>query len=104
MGVQVDAGGGKRALGLSGRVPLRVPAATEHHLFSTLARPCRSADGWDHRRACAYLELGETRAWRWRERRADRALEDPQARPLSAARDHAGRGGRDRQGLQRNTG
>ncbi len=30
-------------------------------------------DGWDHRRACAALELRETRAWRWRRRlRVDR--------------------------------
>jgi transposase InsO family protein len=34
------------------------------------------ADGWDHRRACAYLELGEGRAWRWRERRAAGMLDD----------------------------
>jgi transposase InsO family protein len=34
------------------------------------------AGGWDHRRACAYLELGEGRAWRWRERRAEGTLED----------------------------
>jgi len=34
------------------------------------------ADGWDHRRACAYLELGEGRAWRWRERRAAGTLDD----------------------------
>jgi hypothetical protein len=33
-------------------------------------------DGWDHRRVCVYLELGETRAWRWRERRQARTLED----------------------------
>jgi putative transposase len=32
--------------------------------------------GWDHRRACAYLELGESRAWRWRERRAAGTLQD----------------------------
>jgi len=32
--------------------------------------------GWDYRRVCAYLELGETRAWRWRERRAAGTLED----------------------------
>jgi transposase InsO family protein len=34
------------------------------------------AGGWDHRRACAYLELREGRAWRWRERRAAGTLED----------------------------
>jgi putative transposase len=35
-----------------------------------------TAAGWEHRRACAYLELGEARAWRWRERRAAGCLED----------------------------
>jgi putative transposase len=34
------------------------------------------ADGWEHRRACAYLELDEGRAWRWRRRRDQGCLED----------------------------
>jgi len=34
------------------------------------------ADGWEHRRACAYLELDEGRAWRWRRRRDHGCLED----------------------------
>jgi putative transposase len=34
------------------------------------------ADGWDHRRACTYLELDEGRAWRWRRRRDQGCLED----------------------------
>ena len=33
-------------------------------------------DGWEHRRACAYLELDEGRAWRWRRRRDQGCLED----------------------------
>jgi transposase InsO family protein len=33
-------------------------------------------DGWDHRRACATLELRETRAFRWRRRRDAGRLED----------------------------
>jgi putative transposase len=33
-------------------------------------------DGWEHRRACRYLELAESRAWRWRERRAAGRLDD----------------------------
>ena len=33
-------------------------------------------DGWDHRRACTYLELDEGRVWRWRRRRDDGCLED----------------------------
>lgn len=34
------------------------------------------ADGWEHRRACSYLELDESRAWRWRRRRDAGCLED----------------------------
>ena len=56
-GRQVDAGRGKRALGLSGRVPRRVDAATKRALLELIDRAV--ADGWEHRRACAYLELGE---------------------------------------------
>ena len=33
-------------------------------------------DGWDHRRACKYLELEEGRAWRWRARRDAGCLDD----------------------------
>ena len=32
--------------------------------------------GWEHRRACGYLELAEGRAWRWYERREAGRLED----------------------------
>ena len=34
------------------------------------------ADGWEHRRACRYLELDEGRAWRWRRRRDQGCLDD----------------------------
>ena len=34
------------------------------------------ADGWEHRRACGYLELDEGRAWRWRRRRDHGCLQD----------------------------
>jgi len=51
-----------------------VSAATKHDLLELIDRAV--CDGWDHRRACVYLELGETRAWRWRERRAAGMLED----------------------------
>jgi transposase InsO family protein len=34
------------------------------------------ADGWEHRRACTYLELDEGRAWRWRRRRDAGCLQD----------------------------
>lgn len=51
-----------------------MPAATKHGLLDLIDRAL--GDGWDHRRACGYLELGEGRAWRWRERRAAGTLED----------------------------
>jgi hypothetical protein len=35
-----------------------------------------TAAGWEHRRACIYLELGQARAWRWRERRGAGTLAD----------------------------
>ena len=83
-GRPLDAGRGKRALGLSGRVPRRVPAATKHALLALI--DIAIADGWDHRRVCAYLELGEGRAWRWRERRLAGTLEDcsPGGHPVHA--------------------
>ena len=37
------------------------------------------AGGWEHRRACQYLELEEGRAWRWRRRREVGCLEDERA-------------------------
>jgi putative transposase len=63
---------------------LRVPAATKRALLELLDRAVE--DGWEHRRACRYLELGETRAWRWRERRAAGTLEDqaPGGHPVHA--------------------
>ena len=46
------------------------------------------ADGWDHRRACNYLELDESRAWRWRARRDRGCLEDerPGGNPVHGLR------------------
>ena len=63
---------------------MRVPAATKQHLLVLIDRAV--ADGWDHRRACAYLELAEGRAWRWRERRAAGTLADrpPGGHPVHA--------------------
>lgn len=63
---------------------MRVPAATKHELLDLIDRAV--ADGWDHRRACRYLELSEGRAWRWRERRAAGTLEDrvPGGHPVHA--------------------
>ena len=37
------------------------------------------ADGWEHRRACRYLELDERRVWWWRRRREGGCLEDQRA-------------------------
>src|SRR6266511_3381318 len=73
-GCPAHARGGKRALGLSGRVPRRVDAATKASLLELLDRAL--ADGFEHRAACAVLELKETRAWRWRVRCGDGRLGD----------------------------
>src|SRR3954469_20316008 len=97
-GRAVDAGRGKRALGLSGRVPRRVPAATKHELLELI--DAAVADGWDHRRVCAYLELAEGRAWRWRERRLAGTLEDSGAGRASGARHHFRGGGGDPGGVR----
>jgi putative transposase len=61
-------------LGLNGRVPRRVDAATKAGLLVLIDRAIST--GWEHRRACRYLELAEGRAWRWRERRAAGELDD----------------------------
>jgi putative transposase len=46
------------------------------------------AGGWEHRRACSYLELDESRAWRWRRRGDAGCLEDerPGGRPVHGLR------------------
>jgi hypothetical protein len=63
-------------LGLSGRVPRRVDAATNTALLDLIDRAIK--DGWSHRAACQTLELRETRAWRWRTRRTvDRLVDRP---------------------------
>jgi putative transposase len=51
-----------------------VEAATKFELLELIDRAL--ADGWEHRRACRYLELDEGRAWRWRRRRDAGCLED----------------------------
>ena len=61
-------------MGLSGPVPRRVEAATKAGVLELI--DAAMASGWEHRRACAYLELGEARAWRWRERREADTLTD----------------------------
>jgi transposase InsO family protein len=55
-------------------VPRRVDAAAKAGLLDLIDLAVK--DGWSHRRACRVLELGETRAWRWRARRsADRLVD-----------------------------
>jgi putative transposase len=61
-------------LGLSGPVPRRVDAATKAGLLKLIDQA--TGAGWEHRRACRYLELAEGRAWRWWERREAGRLED----------------------------
>ncbi len=55
-------------------------AATKATLLDLLDRA--TAAGWGHRSTCRELELGEVRAYRWAERRADGGLAD--ARPGQA--------------------
>src|SRR3954453_21299073 len=71
---QIDADRGKRALGLSGRVPRRVDAATKQALLGLLAEAV--AQGWTASRAAEVLELGRVRAHRWAERAQRGAWED----------------------------
>jgi hypothetical protein len=51
-----------------------VDAATKAQLLVLIDQAV--AGGWEHRRACSYLELDEGRAWRWRRRRDDGCLGD----------------------------
>jgi putative transposase len=61
-------------LGLSGRVPHRVDAATKAGLLGLLDEALDA--GWTLRRSCRELELGEVRAHRWIARRALGRLAD----------------------------
>jgi putative transposase len=61
-------------LGLSGRVPRRVEAATKAGLLDLLDEALDA--GWTVRRVCHELELGEVRAHRWIGRRARGQLVD----------------------------
>jgi transposase InsO family protein len=63
-------------LGLSGRVPRRVDAATKAGLLDLIDQAVDG--GWTTRRACGVLELGEVRAHRWYARRARGKLADAQ--------------------------
>ncbi len=61
-------------MGLSGRVPHRVDAATKAGLLDLLDQA--TGTGWTARRACGVLELPERRAQRWLVRRAAGRLAD----------------------------
>lgn len=61
-------------MGLSGRVPRRVDAATKAGLLALLDQSVES--GWTIRRVCHELQLGEVRAHRWIARRVVGALAD----------------------------
>jgi putative transposase len=61
-------------LGLSGRVPSRVDAATKTALLDLVDQAV--GQGWTVRGACAVLELDQRRAWRWRQRREVKGLAD----------------------------
>jgi hypothetical protein len=73
-GHQAVAGGRKGALGLSGRIPPRVDAVTKAGLLALVEDAVDQ--GWTVRPACAALELGPRRTWRWLERAAADRLED----------------------------
>ena len=61
-------------MGLSGRVPPRVDAATKTGLLGLLDQA--TEQGWTVRAACGVLQLGERRAWRWLDRRVTGQLAD----------------------------
>lgn len=67
-------------MGLSGRVPRRVDAATKSGLLDLIDQAVEQ--GWTLRAACQVLDLGEVRAYRWQRRRARGRLAD--ARPGAA--------------------
>ncbi len=56
-------------MGLSGRVPKRVDAATKAALMDLIGRATDA--GWSTAQACRYLELPQRRLQRWRNRLAD---------------------------------
>jgi putative transposase len=61
-------------LGLSGRVPRRVDAATKAGLLGLIGDAV--GKGWTVRQSCELLDLSEVRAFRWQARRASGALAD----------------------------
>jgi len=74
-------------LGLSGRVPRRVDAATKAGLLELIDDA--TDQGWSMRAACQVLDVSELRAHRWYRRRARGALTDrhPGGSPMHAILD-----------------
>jgi putative transposase len=65
---------GKRALGLTGRVPARVDADVKAGLLDLVDHALEQ--GWSHRRAARVLEIDHWRVGRWTARRAEGRLAD----------------------------
>ena len=61
-------------MGLSGRVPRRVDAATKHALLELVDHAVEA--GWSVRRAAGVVDINEGRVWRWLDRRAGGRLAD----------------------------
>ena len=59
---------------MSGPFPRRVDAATKTFVLELISQAVNA--GWGHRRACAILEVKESRAWRWQARHDHGRLED----------------------------
>lgn len=65
---------GKRALGLTGRVPARVDADVKAGLLDLVDHA--REQGWSDRRAARVLEIDHWRVSRWISRRAEDRLAD----------------------------
>ena len=96
-------------MGLSGRVPRRIDAATKHALLGLVDGAVDG--GWTNRAACRYLEVSPRRVERWRGRLASGATLDNLApggnpvhglTPAEEARDITKKGGLNKKRKQEN--